>query len=129
VTSSAFGYDEAQLRFHEGNAWTHLGDTGSAWTAHERALQLYPASDYLDRSMIMLDRAACLARDGDTGGAAHHLVTTLSGLTPEQRSGLLLARASEVYHGVPAPLRGTTPVREVGELLALCATQEKESVR
>lgn len=33
IGTSAFSYNEAQLRFHEGNALTHLHDTGSAWQA------------------------------------------------------------------------------------------------
>lgn len=52
VVASAFGYDEAQLRFHAGNAYTHLGDTTAAWLAQERALELYSHDDHLDRSLI-----------------------------------------------------------------------------
>lgn len=48
IGTSAFDYNEAQLRFHEGNAFTHLHDTSAAWQAQERALLLCPASDYMD---------------------------------------------------------------------------------
>jgi len=41
-SQSAFGYNQAQLRFHEGNAYTHLHDTRAAWEAQERALELCP---------------------------------------------------------------------------------------
>lgn len=126
VTASAFGYDEAQLRFHEGNAWTHLGNSPAAWTAHERALQLYPPSDYLDRSLIHLDRAACAARSGDGRSAAQQIIAVMTGLAPQQRSGLLQARAREVYHDIPAAQRTLAPVREVDDLLALCVTRDKE---
>jgi hypothetical protein len=33
TTASAFGYHEAQLRFHHGNALTHLHDSRRAWEA------------------------------------------------------------------------------------------------
>src|SRR2546430_2024307 len=56
VAASAFGYDEAQLCFHEGNALTHLGDTKAAWRAQERALALMPAADFMDRALTRLDR-------------------------------------------------------------------------
>src|SRR5262249_11873708 len=69
---SAFGYDEAQLRFHEGSAYSNLHDTDRAWLAQRRALELYPASDYLDRTLIHLDRAACLVHDGDIRAAVTH---------------------------------------------------------
>ncbi|HWH00617.1 MAG TPA: hypothetical protein VNV66_15145 [Pilimelia sp.] len=36
TTASAFGYNEAQLRFHEGNAYTHLGTTRAATRARTR---------------------------------------------------------------------------------------------
>lgn len=42
VTGSAFGYTEAQFRFHEGNAFTRLRDTRRALRAQERALELCP---------------------------------------------------------------------------------------
>lgn len=69
VGTSAFDYNEAQLRFHEGNALTHLHDTNAAWRAQETALSLRPASDYMDRTMTQLDRAHCLAYDGDVTAA------------------------------------------------------------
>jgi len=37
---SAFGYNEASFRFHEGNAYTHLRDVKSALKAQERAIGL-----------------------------------------------------------------------------------------
>lgn len=65
VNTSAFGYNEAQLRFHEGNAFTHLHDTRSAWKAQERALEICAPDDYMDQTLTHLDRASCLLHDGD----------------------------------------------------------------
>src|SRR5439155_26180191 len=49
VAAPAFGFDEAQPRFHEGNALTHLADTKAPWRAQERALALGPAAASMDR--------------------------------------------------------------------------------
>jgi tetratricopeptide (TPR) repeat protein len=84
VIASAFGYDEAQLRFHAGNAYTHLGDVEAAWAAQDRALTLYLQANYLDRALIGLDRADCLIRRGDVGQGCKQLSTVFTALTPSQ---------------------------------------------
>jgi tetratricopeptide (TPR) repeat protein len=45
---SAFGYNEASFRFHEGNAYTHLDDFKSAIRAQDRALELCAPDNYAD---------------------------------------------------------------------------------
>lgn len=117
VMASAFGYDEAQLRFHAGNAYTHLGDTSAAWAAQDRALDLYPRDDYLDRSLIGLDRAACLLRMHETQAAAQQLANVLNQVAPGQRAGLLSSRAREIIDTAPAGER-TTTLRDINDLLS-----------
>jgi tetratricopeptide (TPR) repeat protein len=126
VTESAFGYNEAQLRFHQGNACTHLGNTAEAYRAQEQALRLYPDSDYLDRALVCLDRARCLAADGDVRAAAHEAVDVLAALSGEQRAGMVLVRAAEIYRAVPAPHRALAPVRELRDALTLSTPYEEE---
>jgi hypothetical protein len=102
---SAFGYNEAQLRFHEGNAWTHLHDTGAAERAHQRALALYPPGDFTDRTLIHLDRAYCLAYDGDIRTAFGHAANALTILSRSQRAGLITERGLQILSlGSPAQL-------------------------
>jgi transcriptional regulator with XRE-family HTH domain len=101
VTASAFGYNEAQMRFHEGNALTHLRDIEGAWLAQQRALELYPDSDYLDRALVRLDRASCLAQDGDPSEAMRYATEALVSLTDEERQGLLTVRGREVLRSLP----------------------------
>ncbi|MGW5154105.1 hypothetical protein ACWEPN_01345 [Nonomuraea wenchangensis] len=45
-------YNEAQLYFHRGNAYTYLGNTRAAWQAQQRALELHSETEYLDRALI-----------------------------------------------------------------------------
>lgn len=118
MEESALGYDEAQLRFHAGNAFTHLGDTGSARTAQERALELYPKANYLDRALIHLDHAACLIHDGDSQTGARHLVHTLSALPAEQLDRLLITRAETVIDQTPPGGTNTPAYLEARDFLA-----------
>ncbi|MCX4728397.1 helix-turn-helix domain-containing protein [Streptomyces sp. NBC_01306] len=115
---SAFGYSESQLRFHSGNALTHLGSTSRARTEQDRALELYPASDHMDRTLIHLDQAMCLAIDGDVAGAALHATNTVVGLPLSHRSPLIIYRAQDVAVKVPEA-REVSEVRVLREVLAL----------
>ncbi|WP_199239286.1 hypothetical protein [Streptomyces sp. ICBB 8177] len=107
--ASAFAYSESQLRFHSGNAWTHLGHTGRAREEHDRALELYPVEDFTDRSLIVLDQAMCLAMDGDVPAAAVHATETIVNLPAEHRSALIIYRAREFAARVPEARRAVRP--------------------
>jgi transcriptional regulator with XRE-family HTH domain len=124
LTESAFGYNEAQLRFHEGNALTHLQTTDPAWRAQQRALELYPASDYLDRALVRLDRASCLAYDGDASGAMAAASAALAPLAGEQRQGMLAARGHEVLQALPVKARALPASAEFRDLLMVTTTSE-----
>nr|MDT0667184.1 XRE family transcriptional regulator [Micromonospora sp. DSM 115978] len=93
VIASAFGYNEAQLRFHEGNAVTHLHDRRRVWEATDRALALYPATDYMDRTLVQLDRADCLIHNGEVAEGAAQIVHALLELPTQRRDGLIVQRA------------------------------------
>lgn len=118
INDSAFGYNEAQLHFHCGNAYTHLGDTRAAWQAQQQALALYPETDFLDRALTRLDRTICLARDGDSAGALEYAAATLVPLTDDQREGLIRMRGQEVLNAIPRQQKALPAVRQLRELLA-----------
>jgi hypothetical protein len=117
IGTSAFSYDEAQLRFHEGNALTHLHDTGAAWQAQERALSLSPPSDYMDRTLTQLDRAHCLAYDGDVTGAVTAIVGATTPLSNQQRQGIIASRVRETITVLPVKYRALPAVRDLHDLL------------
>lgn len=117
TTASAFGYTESQLRFHEGNAYTHLHDTRSAHRAQERALQLCPPGDYTDWAMIRLDHASCLLHDSDAAGAVAYAADTLASLSAAQRRGIIALRGREIVHALLARHRAVPAVRELRELV------------
>lgn len=117
LIATAFGYNEAQLRFHEESALTHLGATGLAWRAQERALELCPSDDYMDRALTRLDRASCLVRDGYISDAMSYAAQTLNGLSDQQRDGIITLRGSEVVTAVPEQERDLSAVRDFRDLL------------
>jgi tetratricopeptide (TPR) repeat protein len=123
---SAFGYSESQLRFHQGNAWTHLGETGRARVEHARALELYPAADRTDRALVQLDQAICLAVDGHPAAAAQQATNVVVDLPPWHRSQLIIYRAHDVAARVPEA-RAVSEVRVLREILAL-PPGERDSV-
>jgi transcriptional regulator with XRE-family HTH domain len=117
TSPSAFGYDEAQLRFHEGNVYTHLRRWPEARSAQERALALYPPTDFLDRALVHLDQAVCIALEGDASSAAARAYDTLAGLSPTRRTGLLSSRAWQVYDLLPASQRQRGPTGQLYDIL------------
>lgn len=129
LTASAFGYTEAQFRFHEGNAYTRLRDIRPALRVQARALELCPPGDYTDWAMIRLDRAGCLAQSGDTPAAVACATETMIGLSGDQRLGIIALRGRELVHALPVRYRQAAAVREFRELLMLPAGEQKEDLR
>ncbi|MGW0822540.1 hypothetical protein [Streptomyces sp. NPDC002845] len=111
----ALGYTERQLLFTVGNAWTHVGRTEEAWRAQRLALDLYPADEYLDPTLIRMDRAVCLARSGEPEEAYRTATEALTSLPDEHRTGMVLKYAAD-FHRVAG--RTDIPARtEFAELL------------
>lgn len=125
-TPSAFAYDEAQLRFHESNALTHLGDTTAAWAAQDHALELVAPGDFMDRAFTQLDRAMCLAIDGDASGATTYTLDTVLDLNEPERQGIINGRARQIIAALPARGRALPTVQDLHDLLML-PTEKKES--
>jgi hypothetical protein len=77
-----------QLRFHAGNAHTHLGDTAAAFAAQDRALRLCLPGNYTDWALTLLDRAGCHIHHGDADQALSDTADTLTSLTAAHRWAL-----------------------------------------
>lgn len=129
LVPSAFGYNEAQLRFHEGNTYAHLGNCRAALPAQQRALELCAAGDYTDRAMVRLDRAITLVADHETNQAAIEAVETLADLTTEQRRGIIDLRAREVLAAMPRRERNLPTAVELRDVIEAgrSITRTKES--
>jgi hypothetical protein len=119
LNPSALGYTEAQLRFHEESAYTHLGDQGRAFVAQKRALELCAPGDYMDWTMIRLDRAMCLTDQGDIPEALGYATDTLLNLTEPQRRGIITIRGRELVEAMSVGRRRSAAVEEFCELVML----------
>ncbi len=117
MTRSAFGYTEAQFRFHESSTYTRLGQVRAAIAAQDRALLLCQPDDYTDWALTRLDRATCLARQGDPLTAADYAASTLQQLDAGQRHGLITSRATELANTLPATSQAAPAIRDLRELL------------
>ena len=125
LVPSAFGYNEAQFRFHEGNAYTYLGDVRSALKAQERALELCAPSDYTDWAMTHLDRTSCLAKSSDTTDALNAATEMLTTLSDAQRRGIITLRGHEILNSLPKGKRRLAAARSLREVL-MATTAQKE---
>jgi hypothetical protein len=117
LAASAFGYAESQLRFHAGDAFTRLGDTAAARPMLDRALELCPPEDYTDWAMIRLDRATCMARDGDSDAGLTYAAQTLLSLDGPKRQGIITLRGRELLIALTPAQQGSQAAREFRSLL------------
>ncbi len=83
-----------------------------------------PPGDYTDWALTRLDRASCLAHDGDLTTAVVYAAETLTRLSGEQSEGIIAVRGRELVRGLPAKYRSVPAVRELTELLAVGAVKE-----
>jgi hypothetical protein len=125
LTPSAFGYNEAQLRFHEGSAYTHLKDPVAAFAAQDRAMELCTPGDYTDWAMTRLDRAGCLCSIGDVTVGLNYAAETLAALSHSQRRGILALRGNQLLASLPHKRRALPAARNLQELLR-STTESKE---
>jgi transcriptional regulator with XRE-family HTH domain/tetratricopeptide (TPR) repeat protein len=117
LVPSAFGYNEAQFTFHQENALTRLGLVSQALQVQDRALELCPPEDFLDRALILLDRADCLVSAGEIPSAVELVLNTLQGLEPSQAQGLIANRARETLLTLPEGENHRPGVLELGDAI------------
>lgn len=115
--SSAFGYDEAQLRFHQGSALTQLGSTKAAMVAQDQALELYSEQNYLDRALVQLDRAQCFIHDKDVSSAIDLTTAAHSTLKTPQLQGLIAVRIQEILELLPSDAHSKSAVLDLKEAI------------
>ncbi|HEX2242992.1 MAG TPA: hypothetical protein VHK27_07035 [Gammaproteobacteria bacterium] len=114
---SAFGYNEAQLRFHEGSAYTHLRETKLAFEAQDRALELCGRADYTDWALTRLDRATCLTSMNEIANGIIYAAETLNTLTHPQRQGIIALRGRQIFRALPPGEQKRPEARELRDML------------
>ncbi|NUR93783.1 MAG: helix-turn-helix transcriptional regulator [Kribbellaceae bacterium] len=115
----AFRFTERRLLLYLSGTLTYLGATRRATEVQTSALVRYRDDDGIDPVLIRLDQAICLANNGDLDDGCQLAVATLTGMAPQHRTGIVLARTSDLIAVLPATYRSSRAVRSLTETLAL----------
>ncbi|MCX4586320.1 hypothetical protein [Streptomyces sp. NBC_01481] len=113
-----FGYPTQKHYVHMSQALTLLGQTSRAYEAQTRALDLSRAPSLMTRALIAIDRASCLAHDGERAQAAHVAAQAYGDLPASYRAGLTRTRAVAFYRALPEDTSGRRDLAEVLEVAA-----------
>lgn len=97
-----FGHCEQKHHVHLSHAFTVLGETGRARESQERALALSGMGSSMACTLLRIDAAACLHRDGDSEQACYAATAALRDLPADYRTGLIRTRAIDLYRAIPA---------------------------
>ncbi|MFF3404412.1 hypothetical protein ACFYW6_39125 [Streptomyces sp. NPDC002659] len=112
-----FGYPTQKHHVHMSQALTLLGQTSRTYETQTRALELSRAPSLMTRALIAIDRASCLAHDGDRAQAAH-VAAQAYGDLPAYRAGLTRTRAVALYRALPEDTSGRRDLADVLEVAA-----------
>ncbi|SEG55541.1 hypothetical protein SAMN04489712_106239 [Thermomonospora echinospora] len=98
----AFGFTERQMAFYEGDTFTNLGDHKAGDEVLSRALTLYAPTDWVDLTLVRLDRAACRLHAGHPDAALDVAQEAILELSEDHRSDILVHRARQLGAAVVA---------------------------
>ncbi|RFU41201.1 XRE family transcriptional regulator [Actinomadura logoneensis] len=115
----AFDFTEERLYLYLSGAHAHMPDIQQARAVQERALTLCRRTTVpsIDPTLVMLDRAASLARSGEIAGACVLTEHALLGLPPEHRTSIVFVRARDVRRALAPVPRPPRELRRLDEVL------------
>jgi hypothetical protein len=116
-SDTAFGYTERQILFHQGDTLITLGDHEGAASAFEQSLRMYPPTEILDRSLIMLGQARCRLGADEPEEALRLSRATVLALPRQHRPALVVRTARALGESVAAEHGDLPAVREYREAL------------
>lgn len=125
-SDAAFEFPFKRLLFYLSGAAAWSGDIDSAYHLQDEALALYrkSAATSIDPSLILMDRAMCLANQRRTDEAAAVASEAVTALPETQRTEIILTRALDVVAAIPAEHR-RGPVTELDDYLRECRRQAR----
>ena len=112
-----FGHCEQKHHVHLSHALTALGETDRARESQTHALALSAPTSTLTRTLLRLDAATCLHRDGHTIDACQAATTALTDIPARYHTGLTRSRALDLYRDIPTDLRSTPAARAFAGIL------------
>lgn len=98
----AFGFTDRQMAFYEGDTFTNLGEHKHGDEVLSHALTLYAPTDWVDLTLVRLDRAACKLHAGHPNAALDAGEEAIYDLPEEHRSDILVHRARQLGAAVVA---------------------------
>lgn len=116
---SALGYTPRQAHFHAGNVLTTVGDLGAALPHQRAALNLYPADNYMDRTLVHHDQARGLVAAGRPEEGCALLAETIADIPVDYRVDLVKAPARDILASIGNQHRKLPEARGLRDLLAI----------
>jgi hypothetical protein len=123
---SVFGWSLDRQMFTTSFVHSFAGNYKEAATAQDAAVLLYPSTYVRGPAQIELQRAVCLARMGDSAGAARHAQGQLERLSAADQIRPIVDLAHRVNGFIPTTDSGLPEVANFREYLA--ATRQIEAV-
>lgn len=114
----AFGFTDRQMAFYEGDTFTNLGDHQHGDEVLSHALTLYSPTDWVDMTLVRLDRAACKLHAGHPEAALNAGRDAILELPGEHRSDILVHRARQLGAAVNAKHGEISALKDFYEALA-----------
>ena len=118
TAETVFGFTDRQLSFYEGDSYTNLGDHQHGEEVLSHALTILPGSDYIDRTLVRLDRAHCKLLSGNPDAALAAGGEAVEALPLEHRSNLLMHRARQLGAAIQNQHGNIVGMADYRELLA-----------
>ncbi|MFC4070452.1 helix-turn-helix domain-containing protein [Actinoplanes subglobosus] len=110
------GYCEQKHHVHRSQALTSMTNTAAAREAQLAGIALSTRMS-MTRTLLLLDGAVCVRRDGDPFGACEAAVEAFDQAPDRFRAGLVRRRAVELFNSVPDNVRQSTAGRSLGAAL------------
>ncbi|MEV7239044.1 hypothetical protein AB0N06_35660 [Streptomyces sp. NPDC051020] len=100
------GYPEQKHAVHLSRTFTQLGETTRATLVQDRALEPTHSPSLMTRALITIDRATCLAHNGEPEEAARIGAQAYTALPSAYRTGLTHTRALALARSLPHEMTG-----------------------
>jgi tetratricopeptide (TPR) repeat protein len=114
-----FGHCEQKHHVHLSHALTTLGETRRARESQQTALALSAPTSTMTRTLLRIDAATCLRRDGDSEQACRAATEALRELPADFHTGLTRTRALDLYRSIPARHHTEPAVKEFKDVLSI----------
>jgi hypothetical protein len=126
---SVYGQGEDRLRYTETWVYAHSGKTAKADAAAQRAMQLYPSSDYRSPAQINLLQAVARTSAGDVTEGIRHAQATYEVLHAAHRTTMVTNLARRVLHPIPPGQYAHPTVMAYRELVSLPGSPSGKAIQ